>query len=177
MPDVWSPTPPIFSEDRVYRYVLSRQLVSPMFSFDLGTQATDLGTINFIMLNPSTADEFKNDPTIERCCRRAKALGYSTLVVTNLFAFRSTDPRRLLSVVDPVGPFNDQHISEQARAANMVIVAWGTHGQLLNRGGVVRRLLRSLDVKPYALAVTKDGAPRHPLYVPYDVQPQPWGDS
>ena len=146
----------VFSADRKYRYVLWRTW-------------SDAPPCNFIMLNPSTADEVKNDPTVERCERRARAMGFGGLVVTNIFAFRSTDPEALRFVDDPVGPDNDHEILEQARRSGMAIVAWGTHGSYRSRGMEVRRLLGSLDL--YCLGVTSQGYPRHPLYVPYSQKP------
>jgi len=96
-----------FSEDRVYRYSLLRQWggEKPM-------------TINFIMLNPSTADEHANDPTVERCQRRTADWGYEKLIVTNLFALRSTDPSSLVAAADPVGPKNDEFLIKSAFEAD-----------------------------------------------------------
>ena len=84
----------------------------------------------FLMLNPSTADAIDNDPTVERCLRRALKMGFGGLMVCNTFAYRSTDPEKLYEVEDPVGPENDQIILARARSAGMVICGWGTHGAL-----------------------------------------------
>lgn len=132
-------------------------------------------TIAFCMLNPSTATEIKNDPTIERCQRRAVAMGYGRLEIVNIFALRSTDPMALYDDIDPVGPDNLDAIAEVARDASMLICGWGKHGRLYDMGETVR--LRMLGVHPgklYVLAVNRDGSPRHPLYVGYDAQPHPW---
>ncbi|MHB1702544.1 MAG: DUF1643 domain-containing protein, partial [Acidobacteriaceae bacterium] len=104
----------------------------------------------FLMLNPSTADEVDNDPTVERCQRRALAMGYGGLVVCNIFAYRSTDPDALYSLDDPVGPGNDAAILEQASRAALVVCGWGKHGALHGRGEAVLAMLRSADIKPHA---------------------------
>lgn len=128
----------------------------------------------FVMLNPSTADEVDNDPTVERCQRRALALGMGGLRVANIFAWRSTDPAALYSLDDPIGPGNDEAIVEACRDAGVVICAWGTHGKLLERGDAVARLLLAQGIAPMCLQVNADGTPKHPLYVGYSIQPTPY---
>lgn len=150
-----------FSPCRKYRYSLSRE-------WDQWKP-----WVNFIMLNPSTADESKNDPTVERCQRRAVEMGFGHMEVTNIFALRSTDPAGLLKVDDPVGPKNDLWIRLIAKASDLVICAWGTDGKLYERGAHVLQLLRNLDIEPHCLKLSKDGHPCHPLYQPYSLQPQP----
>jgi hypothetical protein len=127
----------------------------------------------FLMLNPSTADEVDNDPTVERCQRRAQRMGYGGLVVCNIFAFRSTDPAALYEQADPVGPDNDRAIASQAAEAELVICGWGRHGALHGRGDAVISLLRSAGIQPHALRLNADGSPQHPLYVGYDQMPFP----
>jgi hypothetical protein len=95
----------------------------------------------FIMLNPSTATEVQNDPTVERCERRARALGFGAFRVLNIFAWRATDPRDMRAAADPVGPQNDATILDSLAWANSVICAWGTHGAHLGRGPEVEALL------------------------------------
>lgn len=130
-----------------------------------------LETLNFVMLNPSTADAKLDDPTIRRCLGFARALGFGSLEVTNLFALRSTDPKALRCHIDPVGPENDEQIVSSARVCQMTVCAWGNHGAYLNRGSRVLDLLRKAGIKPHALRVGKTGAPAHPLYLPGDLQP------
>lgn len=127
----------------------------------------------FLMLNPSTADETVNDPTVERCQRRATAAGAGGLLVGNLFALRSTDPRGLYTCADPVGPENDAALLAMGARADAIVLAWGVHGALRERGYEVCRLLvrAGLGHKLHALGITKDGAPRHPLYLPYTAAP------
>jgi hypothetical protein len=126
------------------------------------------------MLNPSTATEQQNDPTVERCERRARALGYGAFRVCNIFAWRSTDPKDMRAAADPVGPANDAAIEESAHWADRVLCAWGTHGAHLARGPTVERLLRATGRPLCHLGLTKAGHPRHPLYVGYGTQPSEW---
>jgi len=131
----------------------------------------------FLMLNPSTADEVENDPTVERCERRARVLGFGGLRVANLFALRSTDPSALKAHPDPIGPENDSEILEAARAAGMVVCAWGVHGKLGNRSTSVVRMLREAWIPLHVLKLNADGQPAHPLYLPYGLTPVPWETS
>jgi hypothetical protein len=154
-----TPNSCIFSEDRKYRYYLERNL------FPITDEQK---TINFIMLNPSTADETKNDPTVERCCVRTKLLGFSKVVITNIFAFRSTDPKQLKLVTDPIGIKNDEHIYTAAFNSDVVICAWGKDGILFDRAEQVKNLLKPFELK--ALRISEiTGQPFHPLYLPYDL--------
>lgn len=144
-----------------YRYGLSRRW---------GSGAVLL----YVMLNPSTATERANDPTIERCERRARQLGFAGLGVVNLFAFRATRPQDLKRADDATGPLNDAAIRAAALRADQVLCAWGVHGDHLGRGDQVRELLRGLGRPLLHLGLTKAGAPRHPLYVSYSHQPALW---
>lgn len=154
-----------FSEDRVYRYVLLR-----MFD-DLLTRKR-AAIINFLMLNPSTADEYVNDRTVSKCIKFAKMWGYDGLYVTNIFAYRSTDPKVLKTVDDPIGPENDSYIEEIALASTTVVAAWGQHGQILNRSDQVRKLF-SDHIQLYYLRMGATD-PCHPLYLPSTVLPTEW---
>lgn len=128
----------------------------------------------FAMLNPSTADAFTLDPTVRRCVRFARSWGFGALEVVNLFALRSTDPAGLRDVADPVGPGNDDAIVAAARAADIVVAAWGVHAVLGGRADAVRALLADAGVELHYLRLTKDGHPGHPLYVPAATPPTPW---
>lgn len=130
--------------------------------------------VMFVMLNPSTATETQNDPTIERCERRARALGFGGFVATNIFAWRDTHPARLRQTSEPVGPANDGSVLQGAAWADMTIAAWGIHGLFCNRGAEVEALLRGAGHRLHHLGLTKAGLPRHPLYVAYARQPEPW---
>lgn len=127
--------------------------------------------ILFIMLNPSTADELDNDPTVERCERRAAAWGFGSVEVVNIFAYRATSPEEMKKQTDPVGKDNDFHILQAVQDADMIVCAWGVHGKYLQRTDQVIDMLGTRSYTLYCLGVTSDGAPRHPLYVGYDVKP------
>jgi len=126
------------------------------------------------MLNPSTADAFQLDPTNRRCVGFAQAWGYGALVTTNIFAFRSTNPAGLRTTNDAVGPENNEAIVDAAKNADLVIAAWGTHGELRDRGNAVRKMLGESGVALHMLRLTKAGYPGHPLYVAGDTVPTLW---
>jgi len=151
----------VFSPCKLYRYRLWRTW-------------GDTAPAVFVMLNPSTADEVENDPTVERCERRARAMGFGGLRVANIFALRSTDPSALYTNDDPVGPENDAAILESLAGAGLVVCAWGGHGNLNQRGQAVLNLIRSVGIVPHYLKLNNDGTPKHPLYVGYDVKPKAW---
>ena len=157
MNNLFASTGADFSPCRAYRYLLWR------------IWDNRLPKLHFCCLNPSTADEVKNDPTVERCERRAIGYGYGGLFVTNIFAYRSTDPGKLGMIDDPVGPGNDEAIVRAAKQSKITIAAWGTHGMYRNRSNAVRKLLANFPL--FCLGLTKDGFPRHPLYVSYSQLP------
>lgn len=152
----------IYSACERYRYALTREW------------SASGGRVAFVMLNPSTATEVQNDPTVERCERRARALGYGAFRVCNIFAWRDTDPRAMKAAADPVGPANDAAIAEACAWADLTICAWGTHGAHLNRGAEVAALIRRSGAPMAHLGLSKDGHPKHPLYIAYSEQPTPW---
>lgn len=149
----------IFSPCRRYRYTLWR-----------GFDTFNEGYAMFVGLNPSTADETKDDPTVRRCIRFAKSWGYGSLCMTNIFAFRATDPRLMRDQSDPIGPENDKWLLEYSREAGIVVAAWGNHGSFLGRDKEVVSLLDNLS----CLGITNSGQPIHPLYVPRDRKPIPY---
>lgn len=158
-----APSTAVYSDCERYRYSLTR-IWDPA-----GRRAL------FVMLNPSTATEVQNDPTVERCERRARALGFGAFQVTNIFAWRDTDPRKMRAAADPVGPENDAAILAGVDWADQVIAAWGTHGAHRDRGPAVERLLRGAGQPLFHLGLSKAGHPKHPLYIAYTQQPEPWG--
>lgn len=117
----------------------------------------------FVMLNPSVADQTRDDPTIRRAIGFAHRLGFERLSVVNLFALRTTDPRGLYRARDPVGPDNDAAIRAAVADATLVIAAWGNHGALRGRAEHVLAMLPRV----HHFGLTAHGQPRHPLYVPY----------
>ena len=131
----------------------------------------DTRFVNFIMLNPSTADATQDDPTIRRCVHYAYSWGYSRMVVTNLFALRSTDPKVLMKHRDPVGPENDQHLVHWARSAALVVCAWGNEAPG-KRADRVWQLLAGVPL--HYLRLNETGHPAHPLYLPANLRPLSW---
>jgi hypothetical protein len=148
-----------FSSCRRYRYSLWRRWGD-----------ASLGYAMFIGLNPSTADEVEDDPTIRRCIQFAKDWGYGALCMTNLFAFRATYPAVMKAQEDPVGPENDTSLLHLAKDADVVVAAWGTHGSHQGRGKHVGGMLANLT----CLRLTKAGHPGHPLYLPKSLTPIPY---
>jgi len=124
----------------------------------------------FICLNPSTADETKNDPTVTRCIKYAERWGYGGMVMANIFAFRATKPKVMKAFHAPIGPENDRYLKQLHSMAGITICAWGNHGKFKNRGIEVYSFLRS----PYCLKTTGSGHPGHPLYLRADARPTPF---
>jgi len=122
------------------------------------------------MLNPSTADEVKLDPTCSRARDYAERWGYGALIVTNVFGWRATDPDDMKAAADPVGPGNDAAIVRAASESAIVVCAWGNHGAFLERSSRVRALLNGK--KLFALRVNANGEPAHPLYLPGSLEPR-----
>lgn len=149
----------IYSPCERYRYALTR------------TWEPQGKRLLYIMLNPSKATELANDPTIERCERRAKALGYGAFRVCNLFALRETDPKRLRASKRPEGQGNTTQLSEALDWCDDVLCAWGVHGAHRDQATKLMPLFRRCDKPLLALGVTQQGHPRHPLYVSYATRP------
>jgi len=118
------------------------------------------------MLNPSTADESQDDPTIRRCISFARQWGYGGITVANLFALRSPYPSDLRESNDPIGPENDQWLKDLAGKSGIVVGAWGNHGTYLQRGEKVAAMFPNMQ----CLGTTKHSQPRHPLYVAADTK-------
>ncbi|UWQ37459.1 DUF1643 domain-containing protein [Leisingera aquaemixtae] len=152
----------VYSDCETYRYSLTRV-------WDPARRR-----VMFVMLNPSTATEVQNDPTIERCERRARALGFGGFRATNIFACRVTDPREMRRLEAPEGPDNMAAILEGMDWADTVVCAWGTHGAHRGQGARVAAVLRSSGKPLYHLGLSKAGHPKHPLYIAYSQQPQLW---
>lgn len=139
---------------RQYRYVLWRNFVPEPTSPCL-----------WVMLNPSTATEFQDDPTVHKCQEFARRWGHDSCRVVNIFAWRSTDPKVLPHLEDPIGPENDRYILDEAAKATRIVCAWGNWGWVRDRGRSVRLMLK--DYRMWCFDRTKSGEPVHPLYQPY----------
>ena len=143
------------SRCRRYRYALWR------------TWDASLPRVLFVGLNPSTADEHRDDPTLVRCMNYAKAWGYGGVCMANLFAFRATDPAEMKTADDPVGPRNNWWLKKLSSEAGIVVAAWGNDGAFRGRSEQVRNMLPALC----CLKVNRSGEPAHPLYQRLDAQP------
>jgi hypothetical protein len=150
--------PCLFSACRQYRYTLWREW-DPLFNNQF---------LMVVGLNPSTADETKDDPTIRRCVDFAKRWGFGALLMTNLFAIRATDPKVMMAHADPTGELNDQVLLHFAPRAGKLLAAWGAQGSHLNRDHYITALLGD---KFECLGFTGGMQPRHPLYVAASTPP------
>ena len=144
----------IFSPCNRYRYRLHRKW------------GTESGAVNFVMLNPSTAGGHLDDPTIRRCIRFAKDWGFDELIVTNLFAYRTTYPQELKKAEDPWGDQNLSHVLAAALESKQTVIAWGAHGGFLGADQKVLNRLKSPRINIVHLGLTKQRHPKHPLYLP-----------
>ena len=153
-----------FSDDRVYR-----------FAWHTFLSAFGRGRVLFLMLNPSTADERGPDPTVRRCIGFARAWGARWLDVANLYPLRSTDPNALLSHEEPgwVVERNKAHIRDMASHSSYAVAAYGAHPAAKERGEAMVELVRQFTLVG-VLGWTKDGHPRHPLYVPKGTEVMAW---
>jgi len=147
----------VFSDCEKYRYSLTR------------VWDADLPRIMFVGLNPSTADEIKNDPTVNRSINFAKSWGFGSMTMMNLFAFRATFPKDLKVAEDPIGKDAEVWIIKEAEKCEKIVAAWGNHGSFLNRSENVLAKLKDL----YCFGLTKQGQPKHPLYLRLDSKIQP----
>ena len=144
-----------FSKDRIYRYALWR------------TWDESKPKVLFVGLNPSTADEVQDDPTIRRCIRYSKDWGYGGYIMGNIFAYRSTNPKKLLDIDAPIGSKNDYWLKKLNKEASLTIGAWGNHGKILDRGSQINQMFKTF----HCLKITKEGFPSHPLYLSSKLKP------
>lgn len=144
----------LYSDDEKHRYTLTR-IWNP-----------SLPKVSFIGLNPSTATELKNDPTVTRMINFAKKWNFGSLTVLNLFAYRATLPSDLKKSQNPIGKENDFWMKKEISSSEKIIAAWGNHGKFLNRSEEVLKFLKSFS----HFGFTKEGEPRHVLYLPSDAR-------
>ena len=152
----------MYSPCKSFRYSLSR----------IDVQARKI--LLFILLNPSTATELRNDPTIARCQKRAEMLGYKAFIICNLFAFRTKSPSIMKSCQDPIGPENNEIIRGQLKLADKVICAWGNHGTYLGQAEKILKIIKMEATPAYHLGLTKKNQPMHPLYLSYNKKLRKW---
>jgi hypothetical protein len=184
-----------FSDDRTMRYRLARKLndspAAALCFMNLTEAAPSPASVPsgdeakrcvWLMLNPSTADAFKPDPTVTECIKRSIALGADVLEVVNLFALRSpypTDLKKCAAGFRGDDATNNAAIVAACVGAYRVVAAWGNDGAIGGREHIVRELLRAVGIELHCLGTTQDGFPKHPLArgkhrIPAAMQPVPW---
>lgn len=152
----------VFSDCRKYRYELWR------------VWNEELGIVAFIGLNPSTADEINDDPTVKRCCEYARLWKYGGICMLNLFSFRATNPEKMLAEADPIGSENDATIARVVSDAEMILICPGNLGQHGNRFTKVVNSLKQHRDKVCYLKLNKSMLPAHPLYLSKSLRPKKW---
>ena len=145
-----------FDSSGDYRYQLERRWAKK------GREVT------FVMLNPSSADATKDDPTLRACIQFAQRWAFGSLTVVNLFGYRTAHPEVLKQVDDPVGEENDAYVVAAVERAQQVVLAWGNYGGWLERDRAILSLLRPHCTKLRYLKLNRSGHPRHPLYIKRD---------
>ncbi len=148
-----------FSADRIYRYLLAHRW----------DHTRPQKACLWIGLNPSLADEYQLDRTLQRIRGFSAAAGFNTFFMANLFALVSPDRRLLRQHPDPIGPENDRYLLCAAARVSTIFAAWGSDGKFLGRDRKVLRLFRGRQLS--CLGITKDGLPRHPLYLAATAKP------
>lgn len=153
-----------FDSTGAFRYHLSRY-------WDPTVDGT--GFVLWVMLNPSTADAERLDPTLRKCQGFSLRWGAAGFEVVNAYAYRATDPRNLERAGFPIGPENDAWIFRRAVAAETVILGWGARIQPARQAALLDLIRMARDGKspPRALGFAGSGQPRHPLYMPYTASP------
>lgn len=152
----------MFDESRKYRYSLWRR-------WHEGATISEMAM--FVGVNPSTADETEPDNTVTRCINFAKDWGFGGMIMTNLFAYRETNPKIMKAQAEPVGELNDQALKQISKVAGKVVCCWGVNGIHRNRCVMVKHLLKQQCGRAmFCLGTTKDGHPNHPLYLPSDTK-------
>jgi hypothetical protein len=169
-----------FDTERTHRYSLGRRwtALDPNATGFTAEQLFDASRYLVVIgLNPSIADADRLDPTVTRCVERARRLGYGGLVMLNLFSLVSTDPRGLRVARYPDDASRNWRVVREwctSPLAGLVLAAWGADPFAKVKAATVAGTLSSFGVTLHALGVTKEGAPRHPLYMPYSATPAPW---
>lgn len=153
------------SIDGRYRYYLTRY-------WDRITDPVE--RVTWVMLNPSTADANVNDQTIKRCMFYSRTWGYKGIAVVNIFALRATEPKVLITDLDPVGPLNDEHVFHWVEMSGLVMAAWGASWPLAHRQRVIDVATKLVPHDPHCLGVTASGQPRHPSRLGNELRPVEW---
>lgn len=163
-----------FSRDRTHRYVLGRSWEQTQGDLLSGWDAPSQGTVVFVMLNPSRASHLIDDPTLRRCIAFAKQWGFGRVELVNMFSIVTPYPEQLLTTEAPNGPRNNGWLRRTVGKADRVVCAWGAHGEFQARAEEVLTLLRASGKPLMHLGLTREGHPRHPLYLPSTTKPEVW---
>lgn len=146
----------VFDQHRAYRFVLWRFW-------------NDAPRVLFIGLNPSTADEYDDDPTLRRCLQFAEEWGYGGLYLCNLFSYRATYPLTL-DRAESLHAANIPAITMTIKLVVLTVVAWGDGLEICDQGKVVAGHIADLVAPAMCFGYTKKGNPKHPLYLPADAE-------
>lgn len=151
-----------FSKCNKFRYSITKK-------FNFGK-----GRLLFILLNPSTATEKVYDPTLLRCKKRALISCFQEFRVCNLFAYRTSDPKQLKKISDPIGPLNNLILKKNIKWSDKIICSWGRFGTLHNRNIEVTKIIKKYKTPVFHLGLTKNNQPKHLLYISYNKIPTKW---
>ena len=157
----------------VYTEVIFSRCLKYRFSFKREWDKSKK-KILYILLNPSTATELKNDPTITRIERHSKILKMGSFTVCNLFALREKNPKLLKKHKYPLGKENDSFIEKYSLEAEIIVCAWGNEGEYMNQSEKIKNLLLTMNHQAYVFGLTKKGNPKHPLYLSYKTSLTRW---
>lgn len=152
------------SSDGIYRYALTREW-------------EDGRCVAWLMFNPSTADAEQDDATIRKCVGFSKRWGYGRMVVVNLYAVRSRDPKTVARIADPVGPLNNYWIAESLKESRELVCAWGCAQHMSKIGERINEVMflaRGCKTPIVCLGQRRDSHPRHPLMLPYSTNRKPY---
>lgn len=163
-----------FDTNSSYRYLLWRVWNKLQYTGYPVNENNPPAVVQFIGLNPSTADSLKNDNTVTRCINYAKAWGYDGMIMTNIFSYRATDPKDMKTVDDPIGPSNDYWLLEAHNHSKLTILCWGNHGSYRGRS---EEVLKLLPHNLHFLKMTTQRQPYHPLYLNKKLKPLRWGSN
>jgi hypothetical protein len=165
-----------FSKDRLYRYILWRSTGTLAMISERGDTPEMIQNrfVLFIGLNPSTADERVNDPTLRRIIQFGRRWEYPWVATANAFAYRATKVSDMKAEDDPVGPENDEAILLLATHAHKIVAAWGKDGRHNGREARLVELIKSAGREMLCLGRNNDGTPVHPLYQPADALLEPF---
>lgn len=157
-----------------YRYYLTRDWLDDLLPNATPDELAQCVTsvLMVIGLNPSSADGEDDDPTMRRVIKFARGWGFTGLIMTNLFAFRSSEPEDMIVADDPIGPLNDLILTQTMRECSQILCVWGAHGHRFDRDQAV--LAMTGDRPVFCMGLNQDGSPRHPLYLKADTPMQVW---